>query len=111
NADLKLGARTEIVTVIGQPPTVDIRNATQRQVFSGEELRDLPTTRDLRGLVDLVPGISIGSNGGMGNVQQICSGGGGGFVDHFLGSAFSYSASGALSQCTPILGGFNSHSS
>ena len=48
NADLKIGAATEIVTVEGAATVVDVQNARQRQVFSREELTELPITRTFR---------------------------------------------------------------
>lgn len=101
NADLKLGAASEIVTVEGSATAIDVQNARQRQVFTGEEVRDLPTTRNLGDLVNLVPGIAIGANLGGNSVPNICSGGQGGT------SQFS----GSFSGCGPIFTGFNAHSS
>ena len=64
NADLKLGAASEVVTVQGSAvQLVDVQNARQRQVFSREELVDLPVTRNLNSLVQLVPGIAISTAG------------------------------------------------
>ena len=68
NADLKLGAASEVVTVQGSAvQLVDVQNARQRQVFSREELVDLPVTRNLNSLVQLVPGIAISTAGFSGN--------------------------------------------
>ena len=62
NAEMKVGSRTEVVTVIGTSvPLVDVQNAGQRQVFTGAEVADLPTTRNLMDLIQLVPGIAIGA--------------------------------------------------
>jgi hypothetical protein len=73
NADLKLGAASEVVTVEGSATSIDVQNPRQRQVFTGEEVRDLPTTRTLGDLVQLVPGIAIGANAGGNSVPKICS--------------------------------------
>jgi hypothetical protein len=100
NASMKPGRVTEVVTVSARTNTVDIQNARQRQVFTGEELRDLPTTRDLAGLVNLVPGIAVLSGDTLNSVPVICGGGAG---DDNL--------TGGQSGCTPLLGMFNSHSS
>ncbi len=100
NADMKLGEQREVVTVVATSVLVDVQNARQRQVFAGDEVRDLPTTRNLGDLIQLVPGISIGAANSANSVPSICSGGqaDGGF-------------SGALSGCSPIFEGFNAHSS
>ena len=64
NVEMKIGTASEIVTVVGSAAqVVDVANARQRQVFSREELIDLPTTRNLNSLVQLVPGIAIGAAG------------------------------------------------
>ena len=101
NAEMRVGEQREVVTVVGESvPIVDVQNARQRQVFSGDEVEDLPTTRNLGDLIQLVPGISIGAANAVNSVPSICSGGqaDGGF-------------SGALSGCSPIFEGFNAHSS
>ena len=101
NADMKVGARTEVVTVVATASMVDVQNARQRQVFTGEEVSQLPTTRNLGDLIQLVPGIGISAAGFSGNsVPTICSGNQG-----------DGNNSGALSGCGPILDGFNAHSS
>src|SRR5688572_20045530 len=70
NAEMKVGGRTEVVTVVGTSvPLVDVQNARQRQVFTGEEIADLPTTRNLGDLIQLVPGISFGNAGGVFNTN------------------------------------------
>jgi len=111
NAELKLGAASEVVTVTGtSAPLVDVQNARQRQVFTGEEIRDLPTTRDLPGIVNLVPGIALGAAGGgfdFNSVPNICSGGAGTFTPGVV----PFAATGGQSGCSPILTGFNAHSS
>ena len=101
NAEMKVGARTEVVTVVGQGTVVDVQNARQRQVFTGDEVADLPTTRNLADLIQLVPGIAVSSDRLRGTSEPtICSGGQG-------QGAFS----GALSGCSPIFEGFNAHAS
>jgi hypothetical protein len=104
NAEMKLGGRTERVTVVATATMVDVQNARQRQVFTGEEVADLPTTRNLMDLVQLVPGIAINASAAIGafgtSTPVICSGGqaDGGF-------------SGALSGCGRTIQAFNAHSS
>jgi hypothetical protein len=100
NAEMKIGTQSEVVTVVGQADVVDVTNARQRQVFTGDEVKDLPTTRNLGDLVQLVPGIALSAAAGGTSRPSICSGGqaDGGF-------------SGALSGCSPIFEGFNSHAS
>lgn len=89
---------TDVVDVRGSAGVVDVQNARQRQVFTGEELRDLPTTRDLAGLANLVPGISMLSSD-LNLAPTICGGGAG-----------DSNLTGGQSGCNPMLGMFNSHS-
>lgn len=102
NVVMAVGARTEVVEVIGAlVPLVDVQNARQRQVITGEELVELPTTRNLGDLASLVPGIALPTAlFSASSEPTICSGGQG-------QGAFS----GALSGCSPIFAAFNAHSS
>ena len=112
NVEMAVGTQKEVVTVVAQAPVVDVKNVRQRQVISGEEIRDLPTTRDLPGLVNLVPGISLSNSGGLlslNSTPTICSGGGGGFVDN--GGGLGVTTTGGTSGCNPLLNDFNAHSS
>src|SRR5687767_14084550 len=65
NAEMRIGAQSEVVTVQGGTALVDVQHARQRQVFERDELADLPITRNVNSLLQLVPGIAITSaNGG-----------------------------------------------
>src|SRR5438477_12060283 len=57
NADLKVGALTETITVTGESPLVDIRNARKQTVISSDLLNVLPSSvKNLNNLVTLTPG-------------------------------------------------------
>jgi hypothetical protein len=58
NAVMTIGQRTETVTVLAEAPTVDVQNARQVTTFGGEEIRELPTARNLRSLLTLTPGLT-----------------------------------------------------
>ena len=58
NAVMAVGQRTETVTVTAETPTVDVQNARQVSTFAGEEIRDLPTTRNIRSILTLTPGLT-----------------------------------------------------
>src|SRR5687767_9220804 len=76
NAEMKIGAQSEVVTVEGSAlAIVDVQNARQRQVFERDELADLPITRNLNSLLQLVPGISIAASNIGNSAPRICSGG------------------------------------
>src|SRR5687768_10448337 len=58
NATLTVGQLQETVTVTGESPTVDVQNARQVAAFESEEIRDLPTTRSIRSILTLTPGLT-----------------------------------------------------
>ena len=41
-----------------QAPTVDVQNARQVATFAGEQIRELPTTRNIRSILTLTPGLT-----------------------------------------------------
>ena len=58
NAVMAVGQRSELVTVTAESPTVDVQNARQVATFEGEQIRDLPTTRNIRSILTLTPGLT-----------------------------------------------------
>lgn len=84
NGEMKVGDIKEVLEVTANTPLVDIQNARQQTVITGEELRELPTERNLPALLNLVPGITT--------TRGICSGGVGVF-------------------CSPNISSFNAHAS
>ena len=79
NADLKVGAVTETITVSGESPVVDVVNITTRTVMTREVLDAIPTGRNIQAVGILIPGtnITVGGGGaisrdvgGSGNLQQ-----------------------------------------
>ena len=79
NADLKVGALEETLTVTGESPIVDTSNITQRVVMT-QEVRDaLPTGRNIQAVGIMIPGTALALGGGgalsrdvggSGNLQQ-----------------------------------------
>jgi hypothetical protein len=59
NADLKVGALEESVTVSGQSPLVDIQNAQRTQVIERDVIDALPTTRNMQSVGSIVPGVKL----------------------------------------------------
>jgi hypothetical protein len=58
NADLRVGALEETVTVSGQAPTVDIQNVTQERVNTRDIINAIPTgQRSIQNLGALIPGV------------------------------------------------------
>src|SRR5262245_799922 len=84
NASLAVGNVTETVAVVAESPTVDIQNARVQYVFKGEVVADLPTERDLGGLLTLVPSLAVNTAGARctGGVGAFCNGISPGFNSH-----------------------------
>ena len=61
NADLRVGAVEETITVSGAAPIVDTQNVRTQNVFSSELLDRLPTAKTIRGYAPLIPGAVQGA--------------------------------------------------
>src|SRR5262245_21355824 len=59
NAEMKVGAIEETITVSGQSPLVDTQSVTQRRALTSDMIDALPTGRSFQNLRVLVPGVSI----------------------------------------------------
>ena len=90
SADLQVGDIKEQITVTAEAPMVDVANARQQTNFTGDELRDLPTTRNLSSLMTLVPGLAGGTPGCQGAQAAGC----GPTVSNFNSHAASSDADG-----------------
>ena len=58
NGTMTVGQLSVTETVVGEAPTVDVQNARQVATFEGEAIRDLPTTRNIRSILTLTPGLT-----------------------------------------------------
>ena len=58
NAELKVGAVSETVTVSGESPIVDVQNATQQRVMQKEVVDAIPVGRSHQSFAVLIPGLS-----------------------------------------------------
>ena len=58
NAELRVGALEETVTVSGQTPVVDVQSVRQQTVINRELLDVLPTSRTLLGRASVLPGLT-----------------------------------------------------
>jgi Carboxypeptidase regulatory-like domain len=72
NADLKVGAIEESVTVSAQSPIVDVTTAVHTQVLSREAIDSIPTGRTIQGMGQLIVGVSLSlpDTGGARAMQQ-----------------------------------------
>ena len=59
NADLRVGALEETLTVSGSAPTVDVQTATKSQVLSRDALDSIPTGRTIQAMGQLITGVSL----------------------------------------------------
>jgi hypothetical protein len=67
NAELRVGALQETITVSGQSPLVDTQNVTERKSLTSDIIDGLPTARTFQSLGVLVPGVqAFAVSGGSG---------------------------------------------
>jgi hypothetical protein len=67
NAELRLGALEETVTVTGESPIVDVQSVRVQTIVDREILTAIPSSRNAIGIQSLVPGMSSsGDAGGIG---------------------------------------------
>ncbi len=58
NATMAVGQLNETVVVSGATPVVDVQSSREVVTFTGEQIKDLPTGRNVNSLLQLTPGIS-----------------------------------------------------
>src|SRR5580765_2425182 len=68
NADLKVGALEETITVTGETPVVDVQSVKVQQTVSKDVLAAIPSARTAQGIQALIPGLSSNSQTGRGDV-------------------------------------------
>src|SRR5687767_1909839 len=78
NAEMRVGALEETITVTGESPIVDIQSARRQRVLDNEMIQSLPTARSYNGLVRLMPSMTGGSNDVVLSPGMIVFGGRGG---------------------------------
>src|SRR5213080_3827366 len=69
NAEMKVGALEETITVSGQTRLVDVTQASRTQVITRDIMDALPTSRNIQSIGNLVPGVRMG-NPDIGGTQQ-----------------------------------------
>src|SRR5688572_30841995 len=74
NVTLAVGNLTDVVTVTAESPAVDVQSARVQYVFGGSDIADLPTERDLGGLLNLVPSVTTNQGSCIGGVGAFCNG-------------------------------------
>jgi hypothetical protein len=58
NADMKVGALEETITVSGETPVVDVQNAARQQTLNGELVANTPAAKSWNGIMLLIPGVT-----------------------------------------------------
>src|SRR5687767_11081853 len=61
NADMKVGALEETITVSGETPQVDVQQASRTQVISRDVIDTLPVSRNVMSIGVLSPGVRQGT--------------------------------------------------
>jgi hypothetical protein len=61
DADMRVGALEETITVTGEAPTVDVQNATRQTVLDRDIVQSLPTARNYYSLGALITGVNSNS--------------------------------------------------
>ena len=62
NAEMRVGALEETVTVTGESPIVDVQSARRQTVLNNDVLKAIPTVRSYNALVVVVPGVVTNTN-------------------------------------------------
>ena len=61
DADLRVGAVEETITVTGESPIVDVQNTRRQRVIDREMIDEIPTSRTAYDLAALIPGVARGN--------------------------------------------------
>src|SRR5262252_992489 len=59
NADLRVGALEETVTVAGESPVVDVQNTQRQQIMTRDLMDTIPSARNIQSVGSLVPGVRL----------------------------------------------------
>jgi hypothetical protein len=66
NADMKVGALAETITVTGETPIVDVQSAKVQSTMSRDVIAAIPTSRNATGIMAVIPGMATtGDSGGI----------------------------------------------
>ena len=71
NAELRVGAVEETITVTGASPVVDTQNVRTQNVLSRETLDTLPTNKTMQGFATLTVGASVAGSPGSGSTHDV----------------------------------------
>jgi hypothetical protein len=63
NADMRVGALEETITVTSETPVVDLQSVRRETVISSEVIESIPATRAVGSLLNATPGLTVDNNG------------------------------------------------
>jgi hypothetical protein len=63
NADMKVGALAETITVTGETPVVDVQSVKREVVMNQSVIQTLPATRAAGAILNATPGLLVDTNG------------------------------------------------
>jgi hypothetical protein len=69
DAELKVGALEETITVTGETPVVDTVNAKKQATISNDTISAIPTARLYHSLATLIPGVSVSGSQDVGGLS------------------------------------------
>ena len=71
NADLRVGALEETITVTGESPIVDVQSTRSQQIIDKDVLAAIPSSRNVVGIQAIIPGMNTaGDDGGINGTMQ-----------------------------------------
>jgi hypothetical protein len=73
NAELRIGALEETITVTGESPIVDVQSTRSQQIIDRDVIGAIPSSRNVVGIQAIIPGIS--TNGDSGGITGSMQGG------------------------------------
>jgi hypothetical protein len=73
NADMRVGALEETITVTGETPIVDVQSVKTQQTVGKDILGSIPTSHNVNGIQALIPGMNQGTDSG--NITGTLQGG------------------------------------
>src|SRR5688572_29571217 len=68
DAELRIGALEETITVTGESPVVDVVNARKQSTMTNETIAAIPTARLYHSLATLIPGVTVSGNQDVGGL-------------------------------------------
>jgi Carboxypeptidase regulatory-like domain len=69
NAEMKVGAVTETITVTGETPIVDVQSGRKDQTLSNDVITSMPIPRVYHAIVTLVPGVTSSGTQDVGGIS------------------------------------------